>query len=619
MIFDLYFELDFNSAFRQQGEKVNFQSREIYHDIKGDQHITEFKGGYCTTLNRRVFENCFSRQADELLWIFGYVYTNAQYESLKGHSPKEINAKSIFDLRQAYPNDWYKYIKGSYVIIIYNENTKRLEAYTDYLNVLPLYYSYDGERLAISSNTSLLLEQKWVDKTTNNLAICMQHLFDYMLGEHYFVKGIKRMENARCYHFSPANKSVDIHWDVSQLKHEKLLQRDQSLDLLAKQLKKNVNLYTSYAQPVSVSLTGGFDGRTNVAMIDLASEQFKCYSYGMPGSKQIEVPKKIADHININYTPIYLDSTFLDQYSSLSQRASYFSNGTAPIGFANKVFAYTQLQNYSDTIITGLFGSEILRPIHNNRIQVNDQSYAIFLNKDIRKGIQEAIANRSNLTFTDIKLEAFEDELLNYFQQNYFEKYSSYDPVTRFFFFIIQEGLRKYFSQELSIERVYVTTKYPYFDMDIVNLIYQTPWAGMYNGFLGESKVKRRKGQLLYAHIMKKYMPKIMEVEMDRGYKPSALLDPFPINYIKLALGVYRAKKYMKKHKGNDTFKTKDWAHNTLLSICQEKEDILNFYNLNSKQLSYTKKNADKGYFLTFRYFASLKFFLSQIRSSKTV
>ena len=610
MIFDLFFEFSFKNDCSDPPSYVSFKEEVHYAGIKSAENCVRFKNGYCTTLNRRNFQDSFTRAGSNYLWIYGYVYTNKRFESITGKPGALLSAEGLFRLKNEHSDQWQYFIKGSYVIIDFDENQRIISAYTDFLNVLPLYYAFSGANLILSSNTAMMLERPWIDKTADTLALTMQQLFDYMLGEHYFVKGIRRMENARRYRFGPDGLNKRVYWDVQNLKYDKLLPRKKALVLLGERLKKNVNMYANYAHPILVSLTGGFDGRANVAMLERDPDTYKCYSYGMPNSKQIRVPQKVADHIEINYDPIYLDSDFLEQYKLLSEQASYFSNGTAPIGFANKPYAYSILNRYSDTIITGLFGSEILRPLHNIRIQVNDQSFAIFLNKDLREGIKIAIANLKGFSFSDFNPHDCEEDLYRFFKKYYFDKYQKYDPITRFFFFIIQEGFRKYFSQEISIERVFLTTKFPYFDMDLVELIYQTPWAGIYNGFLGESKFKRRKGQLFYAHIMKKYCPKIMDIEMDRGYTAKSLLYPFPFNFLAIGLGVIKAKKYMKNAGGNDTFKTEVWAESTLKQIA----GLTSFHvdiNLNDKMLDESLKMAEQGRYLTYRHMASIKQFFN--------
>ena len=404
-----------------------------------------------------------------------------------------------------------------------------------------------------------------------------------------------------------------VYWDVSSLFHRKLLDKKESLDLLAEKLKTNVNLYSSDAEKVLISLTGGFDGRTNLAVLDCPKEEFLCYSYGMPGSKQIKVPQEIAKITGVNYQSIILDQKFLDEYYENTLITSYFSNGTAPVGFCNIPYSYIKLMHYSDTIITGLFGSEVLRPLHNNRIQVNDQSFAIFLSDNFKSGIDKALNNINvNNYFPDVSLGDTKDELIDFFKSNYFEKYKNFEKTTIFFFFIIQEGIRKYFSQEISLERVYVTTRFPYFDTDFVNLIYKTPWAGMYNGFLGESKFKRRRGQLLYAHILKKYNPALGKIILDRGYRPDDLLLPFPVNFFKIGKGVLETKRYVKKVQGNDTFKTEIWAKETLEKITQmpyNKGNSILRIHLDGQLIDCKQPSS----YLTYRHMASIRAFCRMI------
>ncbi len=107
-------------------------------------------------------------------------------------------------------------------------------------------------------------------------------------------------------------------------------------------------------------------------------------------------------------------------------------------------------------------------------------------------------------------------------------------------------------------------------------------------------------------------MPEIMEVEMDRGYKPKALLYPFPLNYITIALGVYRAKKYLKNAGGNDTFKTEDWALDSLEQIAELPDTIIKI-NLNQKMFNQSLEMEEKGRFLTYMHIASIKQFLNMI------
>lgn len=613
MIFDYYLSFDFNSSGHDHITNPKFKDEPMYREISGNEVSLRLPNGFVSCLHRRNYADSFAEKNEIKLWLFGYAFANKKYAVSQNKNPWKLNAEEILNLFLNENDSFVDCLKGSYVLVLINDAKNEITVIPDRLNVLPLYYAFENGKLIISSNTAMILKASWVSREVDHLAMAMQNLFDYMLGEYYFLKGIRRFENARIYSFDKQGLSKKIYWDVSELFHDKLLPKKQSLDMLAEQLKENVNLYSSDAEKVLVSLTGGFDGRANLAMLDRPTNEYKCYSYGMPGSKQIRVPQEISKKTGIPYEPIILDQEFLGQYYQNTLKASYFSNGTAPVGFSNIPYAYEKLSKYSDTIITGLFGSEILRPLHNCGIQVNDQSFSILLSNDYKKGIEQAIVNMSTVPFfKNDYLSSSKNELEEYFKIHFYDKYKDYDKITRFFFFIIQEGIRKYFSQEISIERVYVITRFPYFDTDLVDLIYRTPWAGMYNGFLGKSKFKRRKGQMLYAHIIKKYNPKLGDLILDRGYTPNDLLLFFPLNYLKLGTGVWVAKKYLKKTGGNDTFKTEIWALQSLNLIAENKSKFTHTIFEDRLKILLASQEYKENY-LTFRHMASIQAFFNMI------
>lgn len=616
MIFDFYLSYFTGDHFSDAVRPASFRTEPFYSDIAGQQAVMALRHGSVTCLHRREYGDHFAEVEGIKLWIFGFVFITKNHAATFGKRPFRITAKQLLKMRQERPQDYMKCLKGSFVLILVDESRQSVSVVTDRLNVLPLYYARSGNRLVISSNTSMMMQEDWINREIDPLAMTMQCLFDYTLGEYYFVKGIRRFENASYYEFDAHAVRRKTYWDVQELYHDRLIPRKAALDMVSEQLKENVNLYGSDSATLLVSLTGGFDGRANLALLERDPGDILCYSYGMPGSKQIRVPETIASRIGIPYRPVYLDDAFLERYQENSLKASCFSNGTAPIGFSNIPYAYSELSLFSDTAITGLFGSEILRPLHNNGIQVNDASFEIFLNSDYRKGVADTTLNALKQGyFRELTLKDMGDELSEYLRKAFFEKYRDFDPVTRFFFFIIQEGVRKYFSQEISIERVYLSTRFPYFDVDLVDLIYQTPWAGMYNGFLGESRFKRRNGQLLYAHIIKKYKPELGKLVLDRGYCPNDLMRPFPFNYMRIAMGVHRAKRYMRRHGGNDTFKTETWALNTIRNIVGTPGSAHagSLFGDRLAERFFSDRYLDD--FLTFRHMVSIQAFLNTIQS----
>ena len=138
MIFDLFFECSFKNDSDFSGNLISFRKEARYANIAGTENCVRFNNGYCATLNRRDFQDSFFRADSNYLWIFGYVYTNNRYGRNTGKPVGFLTVGELFRLKNEYPDQWQYLIKGSYVIIDFDENEKVVNAYTDFLNVLPL-------------------------------------------------------------------------------------------------------------------------------------------------------------------------------------------------------------------------------------------------------------------------------------------------------------------------------------------------------------------------------------------------------------------------------------------------------------------------------------------------
>jgi len=572
-MFDYYQIVDFKRKKNAAELKNSFLKKYLYEKISSYEYSKDFDNSFACYLEREKTDKNHFEKDGLNIFIYGTVYTNNLYKEVSGENPKIIYASYVHDLFKKYEDKFTGYIKGSFVIVVYNEKVNEIKIITDRLNVMPLYYAFKDEILVISSSVRMILESGFISKEINNVALVHQLIFDYVLGTETYFNDISRFNNGTLYLFNDKGKTEKEYWNVEKLYNEKLISKGEALEMLSSQLHENTNLYCSDTDKLLVALTGGFDGRANLALLDKKPEDFLCYSYGMQGSRQIEIPKLITKELKINYNPVLLDAKYEAEHDECTLEAIEYSNGNAPIIRSNYPYAYKILSSYSRTIMTGLFGSEVMRPLHNLGIMMNDYSEKLFLSDDPKNTLREIIKDVKSKNYIDEKIiDDNTEAIVEKIYEEYFEKYKNYNKILRFFFFIIQEGVRKYFSQEIQIERMFVTTRFPFFDDDFVQLMFKTPFAGMYNGFLGKSKIKRRKGQLLYAYIYRRFKPGLGKVELDRGYKPEDLLRPFPFNYLYILKGVRKISVY-KKIKGNDTFDSVKWTKGFITNTLENQKD----------------------------------------------
>ena len=557
-MFDIYGVIDFHGRYQLSKIKNPFTQYVYYADIPFYEYSLKNNYAKIFYLERHeTNQNHYFDNAEHFL-IFGNIFSNKNYELLEGQKPKRLSAHEVYSLYKRFKKELVRHIKGSFVLIIYNEKENNLLCISDQVNVLPIYYAFKEGVFIFSSAIKPILDSGFVDSLINKVAIVEFALFDYTLGNKTYYKDIAMLDYGTILSVNQTSVSTERYFSIADLFQGKLIKKRESLEALCDILHENANLYAFHTKKFLVSLTGGFDGRANLALIDRSLDDFLCYSYGMPGSRQITVPMEISQRLHINYKPIYLDRTFEEQYEDCALKALFYSDGTAPILRANYPYAFRQLREFADAAITGLFGSEILRPIRNLGIQINDNSECLFMSSNFDKDLKHIFEYEKSRYYLRPELfkECYE-ELRTYVWEHFFVPYENVDKLTRFYFFFIGEGIRKYFMQEIRIERVFITTLFPYFDFDLLSLIYKTPFAGLYNGALKQSPLGRRNAQSLYAYLINKYKPILGEIITDRGYKPKDLLSP--VFHIKMLPGYLRTKQYYKKVK-NDTFDSERWT-----------------------------------------------------------
>jgi len=557
-MFDVYGVIDFSEKRRIKDFENPFIKYEYYGDVIYDACCVNAPFAKIHFLERNGTSGGYFHLKHEHVLIFGSVFSSKKFASLDATKTRKLSAKDIYDMYKRFDRNLVNYIKGSFVLILYNETSNTLLLISDHLNVLPIFYAFRDGLFVFSSSIKTILDSGLVSANIDRTAIVELAIFDYTLGDKTFYEKIKMLDCGRILAACSDGIKQERYFCIQDLFQNRLYDKRDSLQMLSDVLHENANLYVSDAENFLLALTGGFDCRMNLSLLDRHPGDFLCYSYGMPGSRQLQVPMEIARRLSVNYVPILLNGHFEDVYKDYALRALFYSDGTAPVLRANYPYAYERLKEFSTVALTGLFGSEILRPIRNLGFQVNDNAKRLFTCRSFDTTLRDVCDDVKKCGY--LREDIFErnyDELREHVWTNFFASDQSEGALHRFYNFFIEEGVRKYFMQEIKIERVYVDTRIPYFDFDFVSLIFRTPFAGLYNGALRLSPLGRRRAQSLYAYVIRRHSPILGEILTDRGYRPSDLLSR--LWFFKISPGYIKSRYYYKKV-GNDTFSAEHWT-----------------------------------------------------------
>ena len=362
---------------------------------------------------------------------------------------------------------------------------------------------------------------------------------------------------AEIFSFCDSLCKTQIYWSSDELYNNELMQDKDAIDNGCCLFNKIIKDYSGDKDKYCASLTGGFDGRTILSVLGNENKELLLYSFGITDSLNISIPQQISAENGLNYLPILLEKDYEGVYVEFAKQSVIFSDCMRTIESANYPYAFNIVSAFSDVVITGIFGSELLRTFQNVGVMVSN-NFELLNKSENSENSWILIKNKlyNSYLSRDIIDKNFED-VRNEFEEEIWGPISNFDYNKRFYQFMIREGLRKYFGGEVQSERIYATNRFPYLDDDFVNFIFQSPFAGVYSNALNPSPNQRFRSQYFYAKIMEKYYPILLKYQTDHGFPASYVLSKIPV----LKIGIPFLYNRRKKKKSNyQEFKPVEWA-----------------------------------------------------------
>jgi len=479
------------------------------------------------------------------------------------------------ELTDKEPENFLKDYPGFYYLVILSAG--EVAVYSSLFGILPVYYSHANGEVMVSSRAGFIKSRLRERVNPNKQWILERILFNHSLDSETPWEKIRQL---------PVHHSLLIH--NGKVSSEKYLAIEdcftdrpkpwrQSLGPMAELFSIRCRHYfTDDAN--RISFTGGFDGRTLLACALGNQVPVKTYSFGSSRNPDITIPSGISKKLGISYTPFYLDQPdYLDEWLSMGQEMVDRCDGNTSFLHVHYLYS-SRKQRGKEYLITGMFGSELLRALHVSG-QVTSRPLVDFFIHDDPEVWRGMIRDSQRLDY--LRLEDFQEEL-----ETLWGKLSKLKDESRglglsrnqcFYKFIFEETFRKVFGNFIVPQMHYAPVRAPYLDFAFIRELLQTGLAGANNEFFTHNPVKRAKGQVLYARIIQQnYSPLSGELN-DKGYRPSALLSPFG----KFSIGWGWAGKRLKRR-----FHPADYDNLGILSAMNkyrpffERLDLPNYFNI---------------------------------------
>ncbi len=472
-MFEINLSNDQSSDFLVKPTSRKFYNPDLHEDITyTDKNIT------INGIRYKGEKHDFFESEQYVIFVSGKIY----YQLAVSKQIRSINADEILDLYLKEGRGFSDKLKGNFIILVYSKSNATFFILKDQLGLKYIYYKKNKEHFYISTN---LNDFKEVDFQINYCTVLEKIIFNYPISNCTFIKDVYMLEQGCSLNYTNSALNVNSYFEVAELfsvtGNLEKFDEAKFLNLFEHSVLQRADA----SEYISASLTGGFDGRANVAVLLKNKIKFKTYSFGKSGGENTSVPLNVSKKLNVNYTPINLDAEFEGDYTKSARAVVNLSDGISIFERANYVYAAKKIAQSSRYIITGLIGGEVFAPVHQKTDYINENYYNVMYDQkalDIPKFISEypgvKFMNPEIFLTPEIV-----NELAKHIEKrrSLIQKYKHEKFAWMYYMKdLITVGFPHFYGNQMHLERYYTENLSPFYDLDLLKYIFSTTHLNVY-------------------------------------------------------------------------------------------------------------------------------------------
>jgi asparagine synthase (glutamine-hydrolysing) len=203
--------------------------------------------------------------------------------------------------------DFVHELNGMFAFAIFDRKAEKFYLYRDRMGIKPVYYFYDGNRFAFSSELKSLVQLPFLKgKLTLNQEAISQFLYlGYIPRPNSIYNEIKKMDSGSFMEITKETMSISKYWDLTKKVGKEVLSDEASAK---KQLKDLVTSSVKYRMisdvPFGTFLSGGIDSSLVTAVAQSVSDKpVNTFSIGFESGKHNEskFAADVAKHLGTDH------------------------------------------------------------------------------------------------------------------------------------------------------------------------------------------------------------------------------------------------------------------------------------------------------------------------------
>lgn len=400
--------------------------------------------------------------------------------------------------------DFFKNLEGNFVAALWDYDQRKLILTTDRFGMKPIYFATANGRFLFASEVKALLTQRGLNRSMSVRGLAQFFTYGYFFNNDTFLESVSVLPAAGWLEYDAPQAKVTVS------RYARIAGRERHtgsttdwLNRLDLAFKRAVDLRTDNTKNLGLSLSGGLDARTILAVMDRQRNPVTSICMGMEGSMDHASSKRMAELAGNPHHPYYLDYAFLSRFEDHMRWMVHLTDGH----YLCQVIVMPTLPLYRQ------LGIEVLLRGHAGELFHMHKAYAYSMDAEA-KAIRDDAALESWL-FKHLQAYMLEDLDRPLFLPKYDREFRALardsmvealreasdvePPVHRIWQMFIAQRLRRETALSMVEFNSLVETRLPYLDNALIDLVFQSP-------------PDLKLGESIQTHILRKRFPEFLDV-----------------------------------------------------------------------------------------------------------
>lgn len=225
--------------------------------------------------------------------------------------------------------DFFREIEGSFAAAIWDGQNGKLVLATDRFGMKPLYYSQTADAFLFGSEIKSLLVHDGVDKRPNERGIAQFFTYGMFFCQDTFLEGVTIVPAGAWVAYDPVTKKVteERYWRLGEAKVAGARNQGDWLERIDSAFQAAVAMRAARTPNLGLSLSGGLDARSILAVMDHRKMPITTICMGMEGSMDHDSSRRMAELAGCKHHAHYLKADFLSRFEDHMRWMVHLTDG----------------------------------------------------------------------------------------------------------------------------------------------------------------------------------------------------------------------------------------------------------------------------------------------------